>query len=90
MNENLKKPLMLIVDDVEINRVILAQFFKDEYEICEASNGEEALLFVEEHPVSVILLDLVMPIMDGYDLLARLKRDDRFRDIPVIATPARS
>ena len=90
MNENLKKPLMLIVDDVEINRVILAQFFKDEYEICEASNGEEALLFVEDHPVSVILLDLVMPIMDGYDLLARLKRDDRFRDIPVIVTTARS
>ncbi|MBR1760011.1 MAG: EAL domain-containing protein [Schwartzia sp.] len=81
---------MLIVDDVEINRVILAQFFKDEYEICEASNGEEALLFVEDHPVSVILLDLVMPIMDGYDLLARLKRDDRFRDIPVIVTTARS
>ncbi|MBQ8698914.1 MAG: EAL domain-containing protein, partial [Schwartzia sp.] len=90
MNENLKKPLMLIVDDVEINRVILAQFFKDEYEICAASNGEEALLFVEDHPVSVILLDLVMPIMDGYDLLARLKRDDRFRDIPVIVTTARS
>lgn len=90
MNENLKKPLMLIVDDVEINRVILAQFFKDEYEICEASNGEEALLFVEEHPVSVVLLDLVMPIMDGYEFLARMKRDDRFRDIPVIATTARS
>ena len=90
MNENLQKPLMLIVDDVEINRVILAQFFKDDYEICEASNGEEALLFVEEHPVSVILLDLVMPIMDGFELLARLKRDDRYRDIPVIATTARS
>ncbi|MBR5908410.1 MAG: EAL domain-containing protein [Schwartzia sp.] len=81
---------MLIVDDVEINRVILAQFFKDDYEICEASNGEEALLFVEDHPVSVILLDLVMPIMDGFELMARLKRDDRFRDIPVIVTTARN
>ena len=90
MNENLQKPLMLIVDDVEINRVILAQFFKDDYEICEASNGEEALLFVEDHPVSVILLDLVMPIMDGFELMTRLKRDDRFRDIPVIVTTARN
>ena len=90
MNENLKRPVMLIVDDVEINRVILAQFFKDDYDVCEAPNGEEALLFVEEHPVSIILLDLVMPIMDGYDFLTRLKRDDRFRDIPVIATTARS
>lgn len=81
---------MLIVDDVEINRVILAQFFKDDYEICEASNGEEALLFVEDHPVSVILLDLVMPIMDGFELMTRLKRDDRFRDIPVIVTTARN
>ena len=90
MNEKLQKPLMLIVDDVEINRVILAQFFKDDYEICEASNGEEALLFVEDHPVSVILLDLVMPIMDGFELMTRLKRDDRFRDIPVIVTTARN
>ena len=90
LNENLQKPLMLIVDDVEINRVILAQFFKDDYEICEASNGEEALLFVDAHPVSIILLDLVMPIMDGFELLARLKRDDRYRDIPVIATTART
>ncbi len=81
---------MLIVDDVEINRVILAQFFKDDFDVCEASNGEEALLFVEEHPVSIILLDLVMPIMDGYEFLERLKRDERFRDIPVIATTARS
>ncbi|MCR5031000.1 MAG: EAL domain-containing protein [Selenomonadaceae bacterium] len=81
---------MLIVDDVEINRVILAQFFKDDFDVCEASNGEEALLFVEEHPVSIILLDLVMPIMDGYEFLGRLKRDERFRDIPVIATTARS
>lgn len=90
MNEKLQKPLMLIVDDVEINRVILAQFFKDDYEICEASNGEEALLFVEDHPVSVILLDLVMPIMDGFELMTRLKRDDRFRDIPIIVTTARN
>ncbi len=90
MNENLQKPMMLIVDDVEINRVILAQFFKDDFDVCEASNGEEALLFVEEHPVSIILLDLVMPIMDGYEFLGRLKRDERFRDIPVIATTARS
>ncbi len=90
MNENLQKPMMLIVDDVEINRVILAQFFKDDFDVCEASNGEEALLFVEEHPVSIILLDLVMPIMDGYEFLTRLKRDERFRDIPVIATTARS
>ncbi|MBR5162789.1 MAG: response regulator, partial [Schwartzia sp.] len=90
MNENLQKPMMWIVDDVEINRVILAQFFKDDFDVCEASNGEEALLFVEEHPVSIILLDLVMPIMDGYEFLERLKRDERFRDIPVIATTARS
>ena len=90
MNDNMQRPVMLIVDDVEINRVILAQFFKDDFDICEASNGEEALIFVTDHPVSVILLDLVMPIMDGFDLLARLKRDDRFRDIPVIATTART
>ena len=59
-----EKPVMLIVDDVEINRVVLAQFFQDEYTIIEAVNGQEALKVIESQSVSIVLVDLVMPVMD--------------------------
>ncbi|MGN0940472.1 MAG: putative bifunctional diguanylate cyclase/phosphodiesterase [Selenomonadaceae bacterium] len=90
MKNAVKKSVMLIVDDVEINRVILAQFFKGEYEIVEAENGEEALKILNERKVDIVMLDIVMPVMDGFEVLSRMKHDERFSDIPVIATTARS
>ena len=65
------KPVMLIVDDVEINRVVLTQFFQEEYQIIEAENGQEAMAVIEQQPVSIVLVDLVMPIMDGSLLVFR-------------------
>lgn len=85
-----KKPVMLIVDDVEMHRAILAQFFKAEYELLEAANGSEVLVLLAARSVDVILLDLVMPGMDSFDLLAALKRDERTAAIPVIVTTARN
>ena len=54
---------MLIVDDMEINRAILTQFFQDEFHLIEAENGREALDFIKSQPIDIILLDLMMPIM---------------------------
>ena len=85
-----KKPVMLIVDDVEMHRAILAQFFKAEYELLEAANGSEVLALLAERSVDIILLDLIMPGMDSFDLLAALKRDERTAAIPVIVTTARN
>ncbi len=85
-----KKPVMLIVDDVEMHRAILAQFFKAEYELLEATNGSEVLALLAERSVDIILLDLIMPGMDSFDLLAALKRDERTAAIPVIVTTARN
>lgn len=85
-----KNPAMLIVDDVEINRVILAQFFEDEYEIFEASNGKEALEILDNHKIAIVLLDMVMPVMDGFELMEIMKSDDRYAGIPVIVTTARN
>ncbi len=85
-----KKPVMLIVDDVEMHRAILAQFFKAEYELLEAANGSEVLALLAARSVDIILLDLVMPGMDSFDLLAALKRDERTAAIPVIVTTARN
>lgn len=85
-----KKPAMLIVDDVEINRVILAQFFSDEYELFEAGNGEEALDVLENNNIDIMLLDMIMPVMDGFELLKIMQNDEKYSDIPVIATTAQN
>ena len=85
-----KKPVMMIVDDEEMHRAVLAQFFQAEYELLEATNGSDVMALLAEKRVDVILLDLVMPGMDGFALLAALKRDERLAAIPVIVTTARS
>ena len=82
------KPVMLIVDDVEINRVVLTQFFQEEYQIIEAENGQEAMTVIEQQLVSIVLVDLVMPIMDGFQLLSMMKRNDQFAGIPVVVMTA--
>ncbi|MDY5882784.1 MAG: EAL domain-containing protein [Roseburia sp.] len=76
---------ILIVDDVAINREILKDIFKDEYKVVEAEDGLGALevLRGEEH-VDIILLDIIMPKMNGLEVLQIIKRDERLKRIPVI------
>ncbi|WP_037353241.1 bifunctional diguanylate cyclase/phosphodiesterase [Selenomonas sp. FC4001] len=82
------KPVMLIVDDVEINRVVLTQFFQEEYQIMEAENGQEAMEIIEGQSVNIVLVDLVMPVMDGFQVLAMMKRNDQLAGIPVVVMTA--
>ena len=82
------KPIMLIVDDVEINRVVLTQFFQEEYQIMEAENGQEAMSIIEDQPVNIVLVDLVMPVMDGFQVLAMMKHNDQLAGIPVVVMTA--
>jgi len=79
---------MLIVDDVEINRVVLTQFFQEEYQIMEAENGQEAMSIIEDQPVNIVLVDLVMPVMDGFQVLAMMKHNDQLAGIPVVVMTA--
>ena len=81
-----ERRVMLIVDDVEINRAILSQFFQNEYDILEAANGQEALETLESRNVDIMLLDLMMPVMGGMELLELLHKNPRFSHIPVIVT----
>jgi PAS domain S-box-containing protein len=80
--------VMLIVDDVSLNRRILAGYFKNSYDIAQADNGQTALQYLQNHPegVAVILLDLVMPVMDGFQLLKILQGNPMYAAIPVIVT----
>lgn len=77
---------ILIIDDEPVNRMILRKYMEDQYMILEAKNGEEALTILSDQvePVSVILLDLIMPIMDGYQFLKKIKADPSLMSVPVI------
>lgn len=77
---------LLIVDDMEINRVILRTLFKQEYNLLEAENGEQALMLLEQYKDSIaaLLLDVVMPIKDGYEVMVSMKKAGLMKKIPVI------
>jgi len=76
---------ILIVDDEEVNRAILDVMFRSEYEILQASNGQEAIAQIEENPeFAVVLLDIVMPVMDGFGVLDYMQEHDMLESIPVI------
>ena len=78
--------ILLIVDDAASNRLLLKAIFKNEYKIEEAENGQQALEVLErsEGRVLAILLDLVMPVMDGYQFLDHFKKIPDSSKIPVI------
>ena len=80
---------ILIVDDQESNRDLLVRrLARDAHTVTTAANGEEALRLVEEQTFDLILLDLIMPGISGYEVLVRLKSDPRHRDIPVVMISA--
>ena len=85
-----EKQKILIVDDSEMNRSILADMLGDEYEIVEAIDGAEAVarLNTDSTDISLMLLDIVMPNMDGFEVLAVMNKRNWIQDIPVIMISA--
>lgn len=78
------KPTLLLVDDQVLNIQVLHQIFKNDYTVCMATGGAQALAFCERQLPDLILLDVVMPGMDGHQVCSALKADPRTHDIPVI------
>ena len=77
---------LLIVDDMEVNRAILRSLFEHQYNLLEAENGEQALLLLREYEehVAAMLLDLVMPVKDGYEVMEEMGKSGLVSRIPVI------
>ncbi len=91
LSRQFKAPqLVLVVDDQEINRDVLGMILEDDYEIIYASNGREALEQIERYRdrLSVVLLDLIMPEIDGFQVLERVRGDEFLKQIPVIVLTA--
>ena len=80
---------VLVVDDNEMNRDVLARHLERQgHGVAVAENGRQALEMVKTHSFDLVLLDILMPEMNGYQVLQRLKSDDTWRDIPVIMISA--
>jgi len=81
-----KKPLVLVVDDFADNREMYSEYLTySGYDVIEAKNGKEALEAAQARAPDIIIMDLSLPVMDGWEATRRLKADDRTRRIPVVA-----
>ena len=81
-----RRRLALVVEDQEINQGILESILEDDYDVIFADNGAEALEVIQAHlsQLSIVLLDLVMPVMNGFEVLERMREDAQMHAIPVI------
>jgi CheY-like chemotaxis protein len=82
------RPLILVVEDVELNRDLLGQILEDGYEVAFAHDGAEGLARAAQLRPAVILMDLSLPVMDGWEATRRLKADPALATIPVLALTA--
>ena len=79
---------ILIIDDNSVNRFLLNTMLKETYQILEASSGEDGIRIAKSRKVDLILLDILMPNMDGYETAGYLKDDPRTHKIPIIFVTA--
>ena len=79
---------ILVVEDVDFNRDLLVQLLEDDYEVIEAANGQEGVKLAERERPDLMLMDLSLPVMDGWEATRQLKANDKLRSIPVIALTA--
>ncbi|MFD1625875.1 diguanylate cyclase [Azospirillum griseum] len=84
------RPKILVVDDIPSNVHVLSRILKDDYDIYFATDGEKALDLVQTRLPDLVLLDIMMPGMDGYEVCARIKADPATHDIPIIFISAKS
>lgn len=86
-----KEIKILIIDDVSDNIQILARFLKKVgYQICFALNGEKGIQLVKENTIDLILCDIMMPEMDGFEVCKKLKESNEYKDIPIIFVTGKS
>lgn len=89
-NDINKTHRILVVDDQEINRDVLGVILEDNYEMIYACDGAEALERIREYDceISLLMLDLMMPVMDGFEVMRRMSADESMKNIPIIVLTA--
>jgi two-component system, cell cycle response regulator DivK len=79
---------ILVVEDVEFNRDLLVQLLEEDYEVVTAVNGEEGIALAERERPDLVLMDLSLPVVDGWEASRRMKANPSLKDIPIIALSA--
>jgi len=79
---------ILVVEDVDVNRDLVVQLLEDDYEVIEAVDGEEAVALAGKERPDLILMDLSLPVMDGWEATRQIKANDDLKSVPVIALTA--
>ena len=79
---------ILVVEDVELNRDLLVQLLEDDYEVLTAVNGEEGIALAQRERPDLVLMDLSLPVIDGWEATRRIKATPDLKDIPIIALSA--
>ncbi len=79
---------ILIVEDVEMNRDLLVQLLEDDYELAEATDGKQGLEMAVQVKPDLILLDMMLPEMDGYEVTKAVREHEEIKDTPIIAVTA--
>ena len=86
-----KKNKILVVDDEpEIRRIIVEHFAPRRYDVREAANGARAIESIKNTLPDLIILDILMPVMDGFEFLEKIRKNSVYSDIPVIVLTAKS
>lgn len=90
--EEAQKPLILIVDDLELNRAVIKEFIQDKYRVVEAPNGQVAweCIVSQRGDVSAVISDIYMPVMGGFDLLDKIRESEEYGNLPVIITSSQA
>lgn len=78
------KKVILVADDIEMNRSVMRRFLNHDFEILEADDGKMALDILDEKRVDVLLLDIIMPEIDGLEVLKRVRADHKFDEMAIL------
>jgi two-component system cell cycle response regulator DivK len=81
----MNKKTILVVDDTDWNRDLLVQLLEEDYTVLQAVDGEQGVKVTEQEKPDLILMDLGMPVMDGWEATRRIKAHDQLKQIPIIA-----
>ena len=79
------KKKILVVDDTDWNRDLLVQLLEEDYTVLQAVDGEQGVKMTQDEKPDLILMDLGMPVMDGWEATRRIKANDALKQIPIIA-----
>ena len=75
---------ILIIDDNKVNLATARMVLRDEYKIIPVTSGVQALIYLEKNDCDIILLDINMPEMDGFEVIEKIKSEEIYKDIPVV------